>query len=41
MSIRRVFQIATFVFALALTMSVPATAVNAGGCDPVSTGGFC
>lgn len=40
MSIRRLFQIVTFVFALALTMSVPA-AGTANACDPVATGGLC
>ncbi len=41
MSIRRAFQIVTFVFALAFAMSVPVASLSAYACDPQGTGGLC
>jgi len=40
MSIRRVFQILTIAFALALSFSVT-TAGTAYACDPNGSGGYC
>jgi hypothetical protein len=46
MSIRRAFQIATFVLALAFSIGASGLTADAGripfpGCDPSTSGGFC
>ena len=41
MSIRRAFQIVTFVAALAFAFSAPVATSVAYACDPTTTGGLC